>query len=481
MKRSKRTPLMRLTTFFTAIALMFTLFGIMPEGVVKAGAYTDSNGTYWYYSIGGAIAVGGTWPAEWKAKILSCTPGSSKDVTVPAEVPDDQGGMHTVTAIGYDGGHVRGAFEDKNVTSVSLPSTVTSIEKLAFHNCTNLTKIKMSDAITTIDECAFEGCSVLTDINMPSSLKTIGRSAFNGCSSLKRINLPDTVTSLKRECFESCTALESVRLSNNLTEIPERAFAICKNIKSLYIPDGVTKIGSYAFSNMSSLKAIYLPKETTEINSLAFYKTDSAVIYGYKGSAAETFAAENGLDFVDVDALLSDVTYTIKPKLSSKIIKPESLAAGTSLKGVADGTEIRMGAGGTYEGKAIDSMKCAFYVNVTTYSGTTKLSTSTPTGVTVDIAGDSFTAKLPDTLDRKAVLEKIIENAGKGYTSVLTADVEVTPTYVDNYVPSGIGTYTFYLDKEDEPYFDFEESDLEAFKATLYALVKSGRITKKRQ
>ena len=113
MKGSKHTPLMRLTTFFTAIALMFTLFGIMPEGVVKAVDYTDSNGTYWYYSIGGAIAIGGTWPAEWKAKILSCTPKSSKDVTVPAEVPDDQGGMHTVTAIGYDEGHGRGAFEEK--------------------------------------------------------------------------------------------------------------------------------------------------------------------------------------------------------------------------------------------------------------------------------------------------------------------------------------------------------------------------------
>ena len=100
MNTSKKPRFMRLTTFFTALALMFTLFGLMPEGTLRASAYTDSSGTYWYYSIGGAIAVGGTWDPEWKAKILSCTPGSSKDVTVPAEVPDDQGGMHTVTAIG---------------------------------------------------------------------------------------------------------------------------------------------------------------------------------------------------------------------------------------------------------------------------------------------------------------------------------------------------------------------------------------------
>ena len=432
MNTSKKPTLMRLTTFFTAIALMFTFFGLMPEGVLKAAADSDGDFTY-IVSNGEATVTGYT--------------GDGGNITIPSTL-----GGAPVTTIGDN------AFaHNHDIQTVIFPKSLVSIGDSAFYNSTiKRLELYFSKDFKTIGKSAFDHCHSLEYISFPSGLETIGEDAFRMCEALKSVSLPDKVTKVGVGAF-SKTGLESIRISGSMTKLPCHFASYCEQLKTVIIPDNITEIEYYAFY-ASSIEYIYIPSSVTAFSDKygdIFTMGSCMTIIGSTGSAAETYAAENGLDFVDVDALLSDVAYTIKPKLSSKIIKPESLNAGVSLSGVADGTEIRMGAGGTYEGKAIDSMKCAFYVNVTSYSGTTKLSTSTPTGVTVTVEGNSFTAKLPDTLDRKAVLEKIIENAGKGYTSVLSCDVEVTPTYGEKYVGKDLGTLKADLTGEENMiYFD---------------------------
>ena len=385
MNTSKKPTLMRLTTFFTAIALMFTFFGLMPEGVLKAAADSDGDFTY-IVSNGEATVTGYT--------------GDGGNITIPSTL-----GGAPVTTIGDN------AFaHNHDIQTIIKKKSLVSIGDSAFYNSTiKRLELYFSKDFKTIGKSAFDHCHSLEYISFPSGLETIGEDAFRMCEALKSVSLPDKVTKVGVGAF-SKTGLESIRISGSMTKLPCHFASYCEQLKTVIIPDNITEIEYYAFY-ASSIEYIYIPSSVTAFSDKygdIFTMGSCMTIIGSTGSAAETYAAENGLDFVDVDALLSDVAYTIKPKLSSKIIKPESLNAGVSLSGVADGTEIRMGAGGTYEGKAIDSMKCAFYVNVTSYSGTTKLSTSTPTGVTVTVEGNSFTAKLPDTLDRKAVLEKII-------------------------------------------------------------------------
>ena len=63
-------------------------------------------------------------------------------------------------------------------------SNCTSIIRYAFHSCTNLTSVTIPNTITVIDVQSFYGCTSLTSIIIPDSVIRINSAAFQGCSSL---------------------------------------------------------------------------------------------------------------------------------------------------------------------------------------------------------------------------------------------------------------------------------------------------------
>ena len=56
----------------------------------------------------------------------------------------------------------------------------------------------------------YEGCSGLTSIIIPSSVTSIGHYAFSGCSGLTSITIPSSVTSIENSAFEGCCGLTEV-------------------------------------------------------------------------------------------------------------------------------------------------------------------------------------------------------------------------------------------------------------------------------
>ncbi|MDD5708271.1 MAG: leucine-rich repeat domain-containing protein, partial [Kiritimatiellae bacterium] len=103
------------------------------------------------------------------------------------------------------------AFSDcTSRTSVTIPSSVTSIGDYAFCNCTSLTSIAIPSGVTTIGGFAFYGCTSLTSVTIPSSVPSIGFSIFYGCSALSSVTIPDSVTSIDYYAFTYCTSLDSV-------------------------------------------------------------------------------------------------------------------------------------------------------------------------------------------------------------------------------------------------------------------------------
>ena len=61
--------------------------------------------------------------------------------------------------------------------------------------------------IATIEGKAFSGCTSLTTITIPSSVTSIGYGAFENCTSLQSITIPNSVTSIWSNAFASCSEL----------------------------------------------------------------------------------------------------------------------------------------------------------------------------------------------------------------------------------------------------------------------------------
>ena len=169
---------------------------------------------------------------------------------------------------------------------------ISEIPKSAF-DITRIEKIEIPSSVKKIGDSAFASSS-LSEIKFNEGLETIGNSAFDTWGGFKKITLPSTVKSIGDNCFNSYNPYD-IELNDGLERVGKQAL-ICKFAnQSVKIPASVTEIGEYAFG-------------------YTFWKekAENFTIYGYRGTAAETYANENGFTFIPLDSESSvkDVTYT---------------------------------------------------------------------------------------------------------------------------------------------------------------------------
>ncbi|MCH4184847.1 MAG: leucine-rich repeat domain-containing protein [Eggerthellaceae bacterium] len=119
------------------------------------------------------------------------------------------------------------AFAGKEITSITLPASLASLNKDTFYACPQLTTIKFPDTIKSI---ALDNCPALTSLDIPASVTNL---SISDCSGLTSLNIPDGVTSLS---IYDCPGLASLDIPASVTSISY--LSGCAALKSITVADG---------------------------------------------------------------------------------------------------------------------------------------------------------------------------------------------------------------------------------------------------
>ena len=228
------------------------------------------------------------------------------------------------------------------LTSVTIPDSVTDIRWRAFYNCVSLKSVTIPKSVIDIDNYAFgyyydsdsfgtkkidgfkinyvkntyghmyalkngftdEACFLTNELDdgtleitkyvgnsatcvIPSEIDgkkvtQIGYNAFSSRTELTSITIPDGVTIIGNSAFSYCTSLETVTIPNSVTQIYPRAFYDCTLLKEVTIPASVTSIGNEAFG-------YYYDRDSSETK-----KADGFKINYVNNTRGHWYAIKNG-------------------------------------------------------------------------------------------------------------------------------------------------------------------------------------------
>ncbi len=231
-----------------------------------------------------------------------------------------------ITKIVFNGSltHIsRQAFNGLAITSLELPNTLQYIGEEAFSACSELTNVTIPANVMTIDRLAFFMCTKLKIVDIPLATQVIGINAFQYCPELTTVTFGKNTSSrsatltIKDGAFSSCGKITNFALPNHtiqvgvdaFKDVPETlfeydgnlaylgkwlikpqmsniqnvnikdscigiadgAFENCDNLKSISVPNSVSFLGASVFRNCDLLESVLLPISITEIKSATFY------------------------------------------------------------------------------------------------------------------------------------------------------------------------------------------------------------------
>ena len=300
----------RLISLLVAVCMMITM---LPLSAVTAFAADTSSSTkqeaqngYMY-----AYKVNADGETVTITKVLGPV-DSANNGLYDIEIPTELGGC-TVTGLGeYSfSGYLSAAQSNepyqfgRNIHSVTIPQSVTSIGDYAFSHCEKMDSLTINDATTSIGSWAFDECYKLTTLSLGKNITTIGDYAFLDCHTLDNVTIPPSVTSIGKSAFYRCYALTTLSLGENIEKIGSYAFADCKHLTNVTIPEKVETIEPYTFGWCLDLKYITLPAGLT-----SFKDRLVSCPAGFTKQSPKNGAIYYNNDKTAADALLANSTNT---------------------------------------------------------------------------------------------------------------------------------------------------------------------------
>ena len=251
----------------------------------------------------------------------------------------------------------------ESLVNVTLPESLTSVCYSAFYGCVKLTEITIPQNVTTLGDCAFGYCHNLKIVTIENGTQFFDDSAFSDCNNITTIrgltgSYAEAFAKEKGYTFESIGTYEvpefnydvnddgetititGYNKSDDTIEIPAEidgkkvtvigtgVLAAISTTKAIVVPEGVTTIKDGAFSGNSNLVSVTIPESVTSIGYSVFSGCNvNLVIYGYSGSAIESYAKNNNLTFEAIgtpvtpkaETVTSDIpsgTYSIEQKVT---------------------------------------------------------------------------------------------------------------------------------------------------------------------
>jgi hypothetical protein len=212
---------------------------------------------------------------ETKSLGLACETSTTGTVTIPSSVNG-----YSVTSIGY------GAFDQCQISGISIPNTVRTIYGRAFCECSYLNSIYIPSSVSNIatgSDGAFSP-GKLTNIVVADGNSTYD--SHNGCNAIikkstqtliygcKNTIIPNDIKQIGAWAFVSCHGLTNITIPDGIWKIGESAFRYASNLLSVSIPESVTRIESYAFQDCSKLVDIDIPQSIASIGTSVFEGTE---------------------------------------------------------------------------------------------------------------------------------------------------------------------------------------------------------------
>lgn len=266
--------------------------------------------------------------------------GYGKTVTLPSELDG-----YTVTGIADNAFRYSGFTLDIFADEVIFPDTIRYVGNNAFAMA-DISRYMLGDGVEFIGDHAFRSMSQM-EFFLPESLKQMGTNPFGGDYYVGREAQPlyftdragnhiqfgnDAFAEINGALYstgdmrlivwldQGDAPAEEYTVAEGTRSVGSEAFFACVNLKKVVLPEGLETIGASAFSECTLLESVNIPESVTSISDYAFYDTaiasiripasvreigeeafspwsagsEQVTIICEKGSAAESYATENG-------------------------------------------------------------------------------------------------------------------------------------------------------------------------------------------